>query len=300
MRQLWGSPWLLAGGAAVSAPRGPGAVCCLQRQRWGSPWPPAGGAAVSVPEALELCATCTNGWAELPRSSHSPSQKQRDQLAEHPHPSTVPPGLREAPVLSFPPGEGAPFMLGAPGTHLGTTALLQGEAAAFGSDAGRACRAGAQGSRQRGWQVPAGLRGTQGTAWARLGAGSGVGRLAPRGCTAHYLLATPTSKTCASTGFHHAEPWALGQDRSDCSETESGAQGRGRPSPAGGAGRQVARRQPVGKPSAACRGRGRRPSAWSICTIPLHTCAPESAFPAPRSVSPTQHTRPECPGSRGH
>lgn len=169
MRQLWGSPWLLAGGAAVSAPRGPGAVCCLQRQRWGSPWPPAGGAAVSVPEALELCATCTNGWAELPRSSHSPSQKQRDQLAEHPHPSTVPPGLREAPVLSFPPGEGAPFMLGAPGTHLGTTALLQGEAAAFGSDAGRACRAGAQGGRQRGWQVPAGLRGTQGTAWARLG-----------------------------------------------------------------------------------------------------------------------------------
>ena len=56
-------------------------------------------------------------------------------------------------------------MSGAPGTHLGTTALLPGEAAASGSDAGRACRAGAQG----GWQVPAGLRGTQGTVWARLG-----------------------------------------------------------------------------------------------------------------------------------
>lgn len=120
---------------------------------------------MSAPEAPELCAACTNGWAELPRSSHSPSQKQRDHLAEHPHPSTVAPGLREAPVLSLPPGEGAPSMSGAPGTHLGTTALLPGEAAASGSDAGRACRAGAQG----GWQVPAGLRGTQGTVWAHLG-----------------------------------------------------------------------------------------------------------------------------------
>lgn len=120
---------------------------------------------MSAPEAPELCAACTNGWAELPRSSHSPSQKQRDQLAEHPHPSTVPPGLREAPVLSLPPGEVAPSMLGGPGTHLGTNALLLGEAAASGSDAGRACRAGAQG----GWQVPAGLRGTQGTVWVHLG-----------------------------------------------------------------------------------------------------------------------------------
>ena len=55
----------------------------------------------------------------------------------------------------------------------------------------------------------------------------------------------------------------------------------------------------MGKPSAACGGRRRQPSARSICTVPLHIRTPASACRAPRSAPPTQHTRPECPGSRG-
>lgn len=110
------------------------------------------------------------------QSSHSPCQKQR----EHCHPSTVPPGLREAPASSSHPGKtGLPPGRG-PQAHTWAALLSSwgGGAVTSCSEAGLGCRAWAQGGRQRGWQVPAGLRGAQGTVWACLGAGSGVRRLA--------------------------------------------------------------------------------------------------------------------------
>ena len=141
----------------------------------GSPQLPAGGEAVcTLRSQSSALPTATAG--QCFQSSHSPCQKQR----EHCHPSTVPPGLREAPASSSHPGKtGLPPGLG-PQAHTWAVLLSSwgGGAVTSSSEAGQGCRAWAQGGWQRGWQVPAGLRGGQGTAWACLGAGSGVRRLA--------------------------------------------------------------------------------------------------------------------------